>query len=338
MSLFKKKENIHHVNHLPEAMRKAIKTLIDSSIPDVAKAYGFYYLTPKIGEPFFVPFSELDGKFKDTRQAYETILTELRLRREEAMKKFREWYPNAKEIEHFRFTFYSYVNPEEGMDFGIGANPLASLPEGEFKVGEVADWVKDRDVILLTPALAGYLANGNSALNKAKSVKFIDPVVERKEEIVEAYMWASQTFHAKYDKENDYDPALGKYYMERLFEIIDQEVGKYRTNKVDGEVGVVQVFMTPKSVNVGGKILDAWNSNPEYVQAIKDGRFYDLSVIPIVLNLEKVRELVEEAKKVVNVLVVLSDKKMHPIANDNFLGIQGKVAVDKEFVKVIELR
>ncbi len=337
MSLFKKKEKIHHVNHLPEAMRKAIKTLIDSSIPDVAKAYGFKYLTPRIGEPFFVPFSELDGKFKDTRQAYETILTELRLRREEAMNKFREWYPNAKEIEHFRFTFYSYVDPREGMDFGIGANPLASLPEGEFKLGEIEGIIREKDVVSLTPALAGYVANGNSPLNRTRSFKFLDPMVERKEEIIEAYMWASETFHAKYDKENDYDPVLGKYYMERLFEIIDQEVGKYRADKVDGEVALVPVFM-PFAGTSGKRILEAWKSSPEFVELIDEGRFYDLSVVPLVLNLHKVKELVEEAKKVVNTVVILSDKKMHPIANDNFLDLQGKVVVDKEFVKVIELR
>ncbi len=183
MSLFKKQEKIYHIDHLAEAMRRAIKTLIDSSIPDVAKAYGFKYLTPRIGEPFFVPYGELDGKFKNTHEAFETILSELRFRRQDAMERFREWYPQAKEIEHFRFTFYSITDPKEGMNVGIGANPLASLPEGDFKLGEIGDKIVDKDVIILNSALSGYIANGNSPLSKTRSVKYIDFVSDRQDEM-----------------------------------------------------------------------------------------------------------------------------------------------------------
>ncbi|AWR94109.1 hypothetical protein [Acidianus brierleyi] len=338
MSLFKKQEKIYHIDHLSEAMRRAIKTLIDSSIPDVAKAYGFKYLTPIIGEPFFVPYGELNGKFKNTHEAFEAILSELRIRRQEAMEKFREWYPQAKEIEHFRFTFYSYTDPKEGMDVGVGANPLASLPEGDFKLGEIKDRIIDKDVIILNSALSGNIANGNSPLSKARSVKYIDFVSNRQDEIVDAYMWLSQTFHERYDKEKDYDPELGKTYMKRLFEVIDQESGKYRTNKIEGDIAILPLFVLPTNMRLlNGNIREVWNKSEEYSTMIRQGRFYDVNVLPILFNYIKLKEIVQEAKNNVNTLIILSDKKMHPLDRDDFLEIGKKATIDNEFVKVIEL-
>jgi hypothetical protein len=338
MSLFKKQEKIYHIDHLPEAMRRAIKTLIDSSIPDVAKTFGFKYLTPMIGEPFFVPYGDLNGKFKDTHEAFETILTELRVRRQDAMEKFREWYPKAKEIEHFRFTFYSFTNPKEGMDVGIGANPLASLPEGDFKLGEIENKIIDKDVIVLNPALAGYIANSNSPLSKAKSVKYIDFVSNRQDEIVDAYMWLSETFHERYDKEKDYDPELGKTYMRRLFEVISEETGKYKTDRIDGDIAILPLFILPQNMRLlNGNIRDIWDKSEEYSTMIKQGRFYDINVLPILLNYIKLKELVQKAKNNVNTLIILSDKKMHPLERDDFLEIGKKAEIDSDFVKVIEL-
>ncbi len=152
-------------------------------------------------------------------------------------------------------------------------------------------------------------------------------------------MWLSQTFHERYDKEKDYDPELGKTYMKRLFEVINQETGKYSTNKIEGDVAILPLFILPPNMRLlSENIRDAWNKSEEYSTMIKQGRFYDVTVLPVLYNYIKLKELVQEAKNNVNTLIILSDKKMHPLDRDDFLEIGKKANIDNEFVKVIELR
>ncbi|EZQ02120.1 hypothetical protein CM19_11170 [Candidatus Acidianus copahuensis] len=130
MSLFNKGEKkIYHVDHLPEEMKIAIKTIIDSTLPEVAKSYGLNYAYPRVGEPIFIPFGRLDGKFKDTQKAYSKILEEVEKAKEIGISKYQEWYAKAKFYDHYRITFYSTVDKNKGMMIGIGANPLLAIPD-----------------------------------------------------------------------------------------------------------------------------------------------------------------------------------------------------------------
>ncbi|WP_252896670.1 hypothetical protein [Metallosphaera hakonensis] len=248
MSIFRKEgeKNILHIDHLNPMMKKAIKTLIDSGIPEVAKIYGFRYLFPKIGEPIFVPYGKLDDEFKDTHEAFERILEEVNEIKDEGMKTYRTWYPFAEEIDHFRFTFYSTTS-EGKMKVGIAANPLASLEQDAFKINDIADEIKDKNVLVLTPALAGQAINSSSVLSKSSKVQVVDFVSQREAEIIDSFIWLNKSFHEKYDKDKEYDSELGRTYMKRLFSVIRSMISsKVTENPSKTDVTILPLFVYPK--------------------------------------------------------------------------------------------
>uniref|UniRef100_UPI003593277F hypothetical protein n=1 Tax=Acidianus infernus TaxID=12915 RepID=UPI003593277F len=239
MSLFKKEEKkIFHIDRLPEEMKVAIKTLIDSSIPDVAKAYGFDYLYPKLGEPIFIPYGRLDGKYKSTIDAFEKILEEVE-KLKDNLKEYSKWYDNVKLFDHYRFTFYSYVDPNEGMKVGIGADPLSS-PNSLFDAQSLCSALdKEKSIIILNPALSGYIS---STCLSSFNIKFVDTISKRKDEIIDAYTWLNKSFHENFDKDKVYDVELGREYMDRLFNVILSEVRNYSIESKEGDIAILPLL------------------------------------------------------------------------------------------------
>ncbi|ARM76083.1 hypothetical protein [Acidianus manzaensis] len=321
MSFFKKEETkIFHIDHLPEEMKVAIKTIIDSSIPDVAHAYGFRYLYPKLGEPIFIPYGKLDGKFKNTHEAFEKILSEVEKLRKNA-ETYKQWYPNIIMYDHYRFTFYSYVDPSEGMTVGISAEPLSS-PGNSFDVNEICQNIKGNAVIL-NSALAGYIPV--TCLSNF-DVKFIDNISKREDEIIEAYLWLNQRFHEKYDKDKTYDIELGRTYMQRLFNVIHSAIGKYSSNN-KAETAIIPIFVEKY---VDGKILDAIQNDESYKRLLTSARYYDISLLPSLFA--DTTKIIEDAKGKYSRIILVGDKKI-----PSSLDIQeGKKIIDKETIKVID--
>lgn len=326
MSLFKKKESkIYHIDHLPSEMKIAIKTIIDSSIPDVAKAYGFRYLYPKIGEPLFVPYNRLDGKYKDTHEAFEKILSEVE-KLNNNLEKYKEWYgSNIIVYDHYRFTFYSYVDPNDGMTVGIGAAPLAS-PDNAFDVNEVCQYIQG-NVKILNSALAGYIPS--TCLSKY-NITFYDNVISKENELIEAYLWLNTTFHERYDKDKTYDKELGKTYMQRLFNVIHSILDKYvRDNKA--ETAIISILVEDY-IEDKGNIIDILQNNDRYKKLLSSARFFDVSLLPVIFS--DVPKIIDDAKGKYSRIILVSDRKIPPR-----LDIQeGKKIVDKDTLKVIDFK
>ncbi|AWR97436.1 hypothetical protein DFR86_07650 [Acidianus sulfidivorans JP7] len=322
MSLFKREETkIYHIDHLPEEMKIAIKTIIDSSIPDVALAYGFRYLYPKLGEPIFIPYGRLDGKYKNSHQAFEKILNEVE-KIKNNVETYKQWYGSDIVLyDHYRFTFYSYVDPNEGMTVGIAGEPL-SAPGGYFDINEVCQNIKG-NAIILNSALAGYIST--TCLSKF-NVKFMDNISNRKDEIIEAYLWLNQKFHEKYDKDKTYDVELGRTYMQRLFHVIHDSVGKYE-GKNNAETAIIPIIVEKY---VEGKILNALEENETYKILLNTARYYDISLLPILFS--DTPKIIDDAKGKYSRIILIGNKKI-----PSNLDIQeGKKVVDKDTIKVID--
>ncbi|BCS93988.1 hypothetical protein [Metallosphaera javensis (ex Sakai et al. 2022)] len=339
MSIFRKREekNILHIDHLNPVMKKAIKTLIDSGIPEVARLYGFRYLFPRIGEPIFVPYGRLDDEFKDTHEAFERILEEVNEIKDEGMKTYKTWYPTAEEIDHFRFTFYSMTR-EGGMKVGIAANPLASLEQDAFKIGEIANEISGRKVLLLTPALAGQSANTNSALAKASSVQILDFVSSRESEIVDSFIWLNKNFHEKYDKDKEYDADLGRTYMIRLFSVIKSMISSKVTTSPSADVVILPLFVYPRNKLVGNiSIMEAWNSNETFSQLLRQAQYHEVEVGPILYNVDSINSLVEKYGLNSEKFIVLTDQKVPSLERLDYLSWIKKFRMEKEsdFVKIL---
>ena len=101
----RKVEKVFHIDHLLEPMKVVLKTVMDYSLSDVADLYGLKYLNPRLGEPVFIPYGYLDGKFRDFREAYDHLLREIEARKEEGYRKYSEWYPNNRYLDFFRLVF-----------------------------------------------------------------------------------------------------------------------------------------------------------------------------------------------------------------------------------------
>lgn len=328
MSLFRRKETkIYHIDHLPIEMKVAIKTIIDSSIPDVAKAYGFRYLYPKIGEPIFVPYDKLDGKYKDTHDAFEKILEEVN-KLKKNLEVYKQWYgSNILLYDHYRFSFYSYVDPNEGMTVGIGAVPLAS-PDNLFDVSEVCQYLKG-SVRVLNSALAGYI--DTTCLSKY-NISFYDNVIERENEIIEAYLWLNVNFHEKYDKDKTYDKELGRTYMQRLFKVIHSIIDKYVNNNIEAETAIIPILVQ-EYVEAGGKnIIDILQTDERYSRLLSTARYFEVSLLPIIFS--DTPKIIEKAKEKYSRVILIGDKKIP----DKLDIKEGKKIVDKETIKVIDFK
>lgn len=321
MSLFKREEKkIFHIDRLPEEMKIAIKTLIDSSIPDVAKAYGFNYLYPKLGEPIFIPYGRLDGNYKSTLDAFEKILEEVEKLRDN-LREYFKWYGNVKLFDHYRFTFYSYVDPNEGMRVGIGADPLSS-PNTLFDVQSLCSALdRGERIIVLNPALAGYI---NSTCLSSFNVKFIDTISKRKDEIIDAYTWLNKSFHENFDKDRVYDVELGREYMNRLFNVILNEVRSYSTESREGDVAILPLLSYEK-YDERASIKSILQTDEKYKKYVEEGRLDEISLIPILFS-SSLREL-EEIKDKYSKIIIVSDKKIRINIEGNVERINDKTLV-----------
>ncbi|BDC19444.1 hypothetical protein [Acidianus sp. HS-5] len=322
MSLFKKKEEkkIFHIDRLPEEMKVAIKTIIDSSIPDVAKAYGFDYIYPKIGEPIFVPYGRLDGKYNSSIEAFEKILQEVEDLKDN-LKEYYKWYSNVELFDHYRFTFYSYVNPNEGMEVGIGADPL-SAPNSLFDIQSLCTILdKEKNIVILNSALAGYI---KSTCLSSFNVKFIDTITKRKDEIIDSYTWLNKNFHENFDKDKVYDVELGKEYMNRLFTIILNEVKNYSTESKDGDVAILPV-LSYEEFNEKEPIKNILQNDGNYKKFIEEGRLDEISLIPILFSgtLKELNEIKDKYSKI----IIVGDKKIKMKIEENMRQINDKLVV-----------
>ncbi|MEM3195123.1 MAG: hypothetical protein QXH43_03255 [Metallosphaera sp.] len=341
MSIFRKKEekNILHIDHINPQMKKAIKTLIDSGVPEVAKLYGFRYLFPRLREPIFIPYGRLDDDFKDTHEAFERILEEVDKIKDEGMQTYKTWYPTAEEINHFRFTFYS-MTIEDGMKVGIAANPLASLDQDSFKLNEIGDEVRGKKVLVLSSALAGQVVNTKSVFSNSSAVEFLDTVSSREDEIIESYLWLNKNFHEKYDKDKEYDVELGRTYMKRLFSIIKSVTSpKVANNSKDKDVIILPLFIYPKGKIVGNiSIMEAWNSNESFATLLRQAQYHEMEVGPIVYNVDTINSLVETYGFSAEKLIVLTDQKVPAIDRLDHLKWLKRFKVEKEtdFVKILK--
>ncbi|MDT7901294.1 MAG: hypothetical protein RRE78_05265 [Acidianus sp.] len=321
MSLFKKEEKkIFHIDRLPEEMKVAIKTLIDSSIPDVAKAYGFDYLYPKLGEPIFIPYGRLDGKYKSTIDAFEKILEEVEELKDN-LKEYSKWYGNVKLFDHYRFTFYSYVDPNEGMRVGIGADPLSS-PNSLFDVQSLCSALdKGKSIIILNPALSGYIS---STCLSSFNIKFVDTISKRKDEIIDAYTWLNKSFHENFDKDKVYDVELGREYMDRLFNVILSEVRNYSTESKEGDIAILPL-LSYEEYGEKESIKGVLQNDEKYKKYIEEGRLDEISLIPILFSgsLKELNEIKDKYSKV----IVISDKKMRIKIDGNVKQLNDKILV-----------
>ncbi len=321
MPLFKKEEKkIFHIDRLPEEMKVAIKTIIDSSIPDVAKAYGFDYIYPKLGEPIFVPYGRLDGKYNSTIEAFEKILKEVENLKDN-LKEYYKWYNNVKLFDHYRFTFYSYVNPNEGMEVGIGADPL-SAPNLLFDVQSLCNVLdKEKNIIILNSALAGYI---RTTCLSSFNVKFIDTIAGRKDEIIDTYTWLNKNFHENFDKDKVYDVELGKEYMNRLFTIILNETKDYSINSKDGDIAILPL-LSYEEYKENEPIKNILQNEENYKKFIEEGRLDEISLIPILFSgsVNKLNEIKNKYSKV----IVISDKKIKIKIEGNVKQINDKLLI-----------
>ncbi|QKQ99186.1 hypothetical protein GWK48_01155 [Metallosphaera tengchongensis] len=340
MSIFGKKDekNILHIDHLNPLMKRAIKTLIDSGIPEIAKLYGFRYLFPKVGEPLFIPYGLLDDDYKDTHEAFERILGIVEEKREQGMKIYKEWFPSAEEIDHYRFTFYSTAQ-EGKMRVGLAANPLASLEQDAFNLKDIESYIQGKKILILTPALAGQSVNRASPLSKSSKIELIDIISKRENEIIDSFIWLNKTFHERYDRDKDYDAELGRSYMKRLFSVIKKTISSKIVEKPgDVEVTILPLFIYPKNKLVGNvSVMEAWNSNSTYSEILRQGRFHEIEVGPILYNVESINELVEKYASNSEKLILITDQKTPPVDRiEQFTWAKRfRVEKDSDFFKVM---
>lgn len=224
------------------------------------------------------------------------------------------------------------------MRVGIAANPLASLEQDAFRIGEVVEEISGKRVLLLTPALAGQSVNTNSALAKASSVQILDFVSSRESEIVDAFIWLNKNFHEKYDKDKEYDADLGRTYMTRLFSVIKSMINSKVTNSPSADVVILPLFVYPKSKIVGNiSIMEAWNSNEAFSQLLRQAQYHEIEVGPILYNAETINALVERYTFNAEKLIILTDQKTPSLERLDYLTWVKRFKVEKEtdFVKIL---
>ncbi|MDT7861892.1 MAG: hypothetical protein RRA45_06730 [Saccharolobus sp.] len=296
-SLFGKKVKvIHHIDHLHPVMKLAIKTLLDSYLPDIVRGYGFRYANSKWGEPIFIPYGYLDGEYKDTLEAFEKIIAEINERKNDEFSKFKEWYPNSQFFEIYRFIQYSIPGTEEGYTPGIAVNPLMSY--NYFKEG--LEEVKNE--------LQGEVIVANPALSSFTDFKFYDPIIIRKDEIIESYIWLNKYFHENYDKDKMYDEILGRRYMNIIFNFLEQFSKDKRVNQIKGgDILLIPMFIWPKNKVFGeDKIIDAWKNSILF----KNAMYHEIEALPAILSNSYIDNLISEHFTKFSKIILISDKKL----------------------------
>ncbi|BBG25468.1 hypothetical protein [Sulfuracidifex tepidarius] len=321
--LFKRsKKVIYHIDSLNKNMKTAIKTIIDCSMPDIAKGYGMRYAIPKWGEPIFVPYGELDGDFDNTKDAFSRIEEAISESASEALSYFKGWYPDSIFLNHYRVSYYSFTHESYGYVAGIGADPLIS-----HKYFELPS-LKDKKVFVASPALS-----------MVTEYPFYDQIYEHKDEIVEAYSWANSEFHSKYDKDNVYDEDIGKHYMSLMFERIRDKNGRNVKNQVESaDVLLVPLFTGQNKYGNGSSIKESWMNSDFY----KKSMYHEFEALPVIWNTRNAEILVQDNIGKFSQIVLLFDKGVPSIdkckedcMSDSLKSLV-KVVEDKERYKVIE--
>jgi len=289
MPLFgKSKEKIYHIDHLPEKMKLALKTVMDVNLPDVAKYYGLKYLTPRFGEPIFIPYGELNGKFDSYEDAFEKIYETIEQIKQEGYNQYKQWYPNVEFLDHYRIVFHS-ATTEEGVIYGIGAQPLADLKPG-LKLEE-------KDVTVVGMAV------------RINNAKYFDIVRDRRKEIIDAYNYVYSEFHAKYDKDKVYVEEVATYYMNKFFEVVDSYFkGLTFTNSLKGEVAVIPLFTSLAKRD--GKIVDLWKEY--YKNYFDEGNYYKFEAIRAIYNEEFVNKILSQVRDNFENVVLLGEDGKKP--------------------------
>ncbi len=292
----RKVEKVFHIDHLPEHMKVVLKTVMDYSLYDVAELYGLTYLTPKLGEPIFIPYGYLTGKFKGYEEAYEHLMEEIEERKEEGYKKYAEWYPGYEFLDYFRIVFYSYVDREEGVTYGIGAEPLALPPKERVQVPEELL----QGSILASPVFLHQAIKGKGAL--------YDPVRKRWNEIAEAYIWLYRDFHLNFDKDKAHADDVARFLIGKFFDNLERVIGKAkRVDSLSGErviIYVPKVRKTAKSTNLVDAIKEA------YSEELTQGRHYEVTLKDFLQGPKAVEDIIYQAMNSAKELVAVFDEKV----------------------------
>lgn len=280
------KEKIYHIDHLPDKMRVTLKTIMDVNLHDVAKYYGLKYLVPRFGEPIFIPYGELNGKFNDYESAFDKIYETIEKIKNEGYNEYRQWYPNAEFLDHYRIVFYSTTEYGEGVIYGIGAEPLGDLKP-------TID-LKEDDAVIIGLGL------------RLPNAKYYDVIKDRRDEIIEAYNKIYSEFHAKYDKDKVYVEEVATYYMKKFFEVVDNYFRSLNfTNNLKGKVAIVPLISSPAKKN--GKILDVWKE--EFKNYFEEGNYYKFEAIKAIYNAEFLNNIYERIKNNFEKIVIVDEKK-----------------------------
>ncbi|EZQ02119.1 hypothetical protein CM19_11165 [Candidatus Acidianus copahuensis] len=173
--------------------------------------------------------------------------------------------------------------------------------------------------MITNSAIAGQIPFMNA------NVRFKDYVIERKDEIIDAFLWANKTFHDRYDKDKIYDTEVGRTYMSRMFDEISNTLGNFRGDQ-EADVVIVPVIAEGKTF-YGKKVLEAWKEEP-FKKMIEDGRFHELEITPIIFR--DPNEEIEDATRKGNILVILGGKKSYEV--------EGKILLNEPSIKIIQLR
>lgn len=287
MPLFRRaKEKIYHIDHLPEKMKLALKTVMDVNLHDIAKYYGLKYLTPRFGEPIFIPYGELNGKFETYNEAFKKINETIEEVKEDGLKQYKQWYPNVEFLDHYRIVFYSATEYGEGVIYGIGAEPLADLKQSLN--------LEDDDITVVGMGV------------KVQKAKYYDFIKGRKQEIIDAYNYIYREFHEKYDKDKVYVEEVATYYMNKFFDTVNSYFKNLEyTEKLKGEVAVVPLFNSIAKKD--GKILDLWREY--YKNYFEEGNYYKLEALRAIYNEEFINSILSQVKDNFNKVVLIGEDK-----------------------------
>ncbi|BCU70295.1 hypothetical protein [Stygiolobus caldivivus] len=298
MALLRRGEKkIFHIDSLNQHMREVIKTVMDVNLNDVVRYYGLRYLSPKIGEPIFIPYGRLDGNFRKFEDAFDKLYEEIEKVKEEGLRQYSEWYPNSMFLNHYRIVFYSYTDQDDGVLYGIGAEPLAVTPTTSYPI----DKIQDGDVVVGMQLF-------NIALMKGLKLKFYDLIRDRREEIIEAYNWLYTQFHAKYDtKDKVFLTDIATYYMKRFFGVIDNLAKNTEfATELKGKRAIVPIVESRAKKD--GPIKEVMEK--EFYDYIDQGNYYKVEAIPAIYNREFVGKLLKAIMNGFDEILLLSEKKI----------------------------
>jgi hypothetical protein len=266
----RKVEKVFHIDHFPEPMKVVLKTVMDYSLSDVADLYGLKYLNPRLGEPIFIPYGYLDGKFGDFREAYDHLLREIEARKEEGYRKYSEWYPNHRYLDFFRLVFYSYTDRQEGVIYGIGAEPLALPPEPKVSL----DPNLTRNSVALSPVFLPNALRGE--------VELKDSLKPLWEEIKRAYLFLYRDFHLKFDKDKAHADEVALFYMGKFFEVIERLEKEAKVNEnATADRAIIYVPKVKRIVNAPS-LEEAVKQ--AFSEDLKVGRHYDVSLRDLIVS------------------------------------------------------